>query len=277
MKYTKEKNGIKIFDGEDFCPKHILECGQIFCYKKDGDKYIVYPQDKYAQISQTDYGYFIETDDADYFEEFFDLKNDYSLIKQKLSSFKVLEKPLKFGYGIRILNQNLFEILISFIMSSNNNIQRIRLILDKIRRKIGVLRRNDVYSFPTYEKMLSCDEEFFKSVGCGYRAKYFVNVLKQITPEKLEKMRNLDTQSLRKELLSLCGVGPKVADCVLLFGFKKGDVFPVDTWIHQMYNSVYPKLDNREKMRENLVREFGQLSGYAQQYIFYYQRSGESF
>ena len=277
MKYTKEKNGIKILDKEDFCPKHILECGQIFCYKKDGDRYIVYPQNKYAEIKEKDYGYFIETDDADYFENFFDLQNDYGQIKKNLSAFPVLDKPIKFGHGIRILNQNLFEILISFILSSNNNITRIRLILDKIRKKTGILLKNDTYSFPNYEKMLSCDENFFKEVGCGYRAGYIVNVLKQITPDKLEEMKNLDTPSLRKELLSLSGVGPKVADCVLLFGFKKGDVFPVDTWIHQMYNSVYPKLDNREKMRENLVATFGNLSGYAQQYIFYYQRSGESF
>ena len=275
MQYEKLNNGIKIFNRDDFCPKHILECGQVFSYKKEGEKYIVYPQDKYAEIFETEYGYFIETDDVDFFEKYFDLQNDYGVIKKNLSEFNLLSEPIKFGYGIRILNQDLFETLISFIISANNNIQRIKGILDKIRKKLGFLVKNNVYSFPNYEKMLNCDESFFREIGCGYRASYLVKVLRQINPEMLEKMRQLDTAALRKELLTLYGVGPKVADCILLFGFKKNDVFPVDTWIHQMYNTFYPKLDNREKIRNNLVAEFGKLSGYAQQYLFYYQRSSE--
>ncbi len=92
---------------------------------------------------------------------------------------------------------------------------------------------------------------------------------------RFENWRSLSTDNLRKNLLSLYGVGPKVADCILLFGYGRGDVFPVDTWIHQMFNTFYPPLENREQIRNKLVNQFGELSGYAQQYLFYYQRSNK--
>ena len=123
--------------------------------------------------------------------------------------------------------------------------------------------------------MLECDEEFFVKIGAGYRAKYLYNVLRQINLEKLEEFKALPTAQLREELIKLSGVGPKVADCILLFGYHRGDVFPVDTWIYQMYNKYYQHLENREQIRRNLTKQFGDLAGYAQQYLFFYQRSGK--
>lgn len=273
MKYVKEKNKIVVFDKEDFNPEHILECGQVFCFDKKGKSYVVFPQDKYALIIEKNDCYEIETEDVDYFEDYFDLKNDYAKIKNQLSKFEILNKPLQFGRGIRILNQNLFETLISFIISANNNIKRIKLILNNLRKNLGNKICGDIFSFPTYLSLKECDEAFFKKMGAGYRAQYLVKVLSQIDPQILEEKRNLNTDELRKFLISLSGIGPKVADCVLLFGYKKGDVFPVDTWINQMYNQFYCVEDNREKIRNNLVLQFGNLSGYAQQYLFYFQRS----
>lgn len=273
MKYVKEKNKIVVFDKEDFNPEHILECGQVFCFDKKEKSYVVFPQDKYALIIEKNDCYEIETEDVDYFEDYFDLKNDYAKIKNQLSKFEILNKPLQFGHGIRILNQNLFETLISFIISANNNIKRIKLILNNLRKNLGNKICGDIFSFPTYLSLKECDEAFFKKMGAGYRAQYLVKVLSQIDPQILEEKRNLNTDELRKFLISLSGIGPKVADCVLLFGYKKGDVFPVDTWINQMYNQFYCVEDNREKIRNNLVLQFGNLSGYAQQYLFYFQRS----
>lgn len=275
MKYIIEKDCIKIYSKEDFCPKHILECGQVFCYKKEGNVYKVYPGDNYAEIEEFDDFYMIKTSNPRYFVIFFDLDNDYSQIKKRLSEFKIMAEPLKFGYGIRILNQNLFETMISFIISSNNNIKRIMLILNNLRENLGEKIENGIYSFPSYQNLLKCDEEFFKRMGAGYRASYLYKVLRQITPEELEKFSSLPTNELRNKLIALSGIGPKVADCLLLFGFHKGDVFPVDTWIHQMYNSYFSPLENREAIRKNLVDKFSEFSGYAQQYLFYFQRSFE--
>ncbi len=272
MNYKVQSDRIQILDKVDFNPEHILECGQVFSFHKEGNVYKVYPSSKYAEIVETEKGYDIITKDVKYFIEYFDLNTDYSKIKKDLSKFEILKEPMAFGSGIRILKQDLFEVLISFIISANNNIKRIKHILNDIRAAIGQ-KTEYGYAFPTYEQLLAQDEAFFASMGAGYRAKYLFNTLRQITPDMLDEWRKLDTISLQKKLLSLFGVGPKVADCVLLFGYGRGDAFPVDTWIHKVYNRYYPPLDNRTTIHNNLIAQFGSLSGYAQQYLFYYQRS----
>lgn len=271
MKYKITKNCIEIQGKDDFSAKDILECGQIFAFNKTEKGYVVFSLDKKAEIVETETGFKIITCDTKYFENFFDLKTDYGLIKSRLSKFKILENPIKFGHGIRILKQDLFETLISFIVSANNNIKRIQLILNRLREKLGK-NMGDYYAFPTQEKLLSVDEQFFKDIGAGYRASYLYKVVRQVNEKTLESWRELPTKELRNKLIALSGIGPKVADCVLLFGYGKKDVFPVDTWINQMYNKFYKPLDNREKIRENLVNEFGELSGYAQQYLFFSMR-----
>lgn len=272
MIYAKEKDGIRITDKSDFNIEHILECGQVFCYDKVGEDYIVFPADKFAQIVDEGDSYKIYTKDVDYFISWFDLDGDYSKIKSELAKHEILSEPIKFGYGIRILKQDLFETLISFIVSANNNIKRIKLILNNLRKNLGNKQENG-YSFPTFKALQKCDEDFFKKMGAGYRAGYLNKVLREITPEMLSAFASLPTDKLRASLIALSGVGPKVTDCVMLFGYNRFDVFPVDTWIVKMYNMFYAPQDKREQIAKNLVDEFGELSGYAQQYLFYYQRS----
>lgn len=277
MKYKVEKDCIKVYSKDEFNPQHILECGQVFCYKKEERKYIVFPQNEYAEIEDKEDFYLISTKNPLFFVKWFDLDENYVEIKEKLLNFQIMQKPIEFGYGIRILKQSVFEMLISFILSANNNIKRFTQTLNLLRKYLGDKLAKDIYSFPSYKKLKECDEEFFKSVGAGYRSKYLVNVLKQTTPEELENMNSLSTKELRNKLIELSGVGPKVADCILLFGYNRRDVFPVDTWIEQMYNSYFSKEKNRNKIREHLTFLFDKFSGYAQQYLFYYQRSGKVF
>ncbi len=278
MNYVIGKDYIEIFGKEDFDIKEILECGQVFSYKFMGDCYLAYSADKKAKVTETSLGYIIKTNHPNYFENYFDLKTDYGKIKETLSKFPILKKPIDFGKGIRILKQNLFETLISFIVSANNNIKRIQMILERLREKLGS-KVGDFYAFPTREQLKSASVEFFKEIGAGYRADYLYKVVRQIEDNTLNDWQKLDTKDLRNKLISLSGVGPKVADCVLLFGYGRQDVFPVDTWIEQMYVKFYCSnsqiVPNREKIRENLVKEFGNLSGYAQQYLFYSMRSRE--
>lgn len=273
MRYTIEKNKIEIVGKGDFNPEHILECGQVFSFKKNEEgEYEVLSADKKAVITETDAGFVIKTKDTAYFEEYFDLKTDYSSIKKRLGKYKILEKPIEYGYGIRILKQNLFETLISFIVSANNNIKRIKMILNRIREKYGK-NMGGYHAFPTREELLGATVQDFEELGAGYRAKYIFGVFRQVDEKTLESWRGLQTPQLRANLISLMGVGPKVADCVLLFGYGKKDVFPVDTWIAQMYNKYYDNLQNREKIRANLLSEFGDFSGYAQQYLFFFMRA----
>lgn len=272
MKYEIVKDGIKIISKDEFNPQHILECGQVFSFEKRGEKYIVYPQNKYAEIEENQDYYFIKTKDVQFFVDYFDLSTNYTKIKKDLSVHTMMEKPIEFGYGIRILNQELFETLISFIISANNNIKRIKVILNNIRKALGREIADDVYSFPTYQQLKEKPVEFFVEMGAGYRAKYLYKVLREISPTKLEEWKRLDTQDLRNSLISLSGVGPKVADCVLLFGYHRGESFPVDTWIAKMYNTYFMPVDSRIVMRDNLVKLFGDNSGFAQQYLFYYTK-----
>jgi len=270
MKYEILKDKIKIYGKEDFNPEHILECGQVFSYVKN-DHYIVFSADKKAEIFEDEYGFEIVTKNPKYFEEYFDLTTNYSQIKKELSQHEILQKPIKFGYGIRILKQNLFETLISFIVSQNNHIKRIKNILFKIREKFGQ-NEGDYFAFPTRERLLDATEKDFAELGAGYRAKYLYGVLRQTDEKTLSEWGKLPTKVLREKLVGLIGVGPKVADCILLFGYGRGDVFPVDTWMHQMYEKFYGRCDNRESIRNILIAKFGDKSGYAQQYLFFSMR-----
>ncbi len=269
MIYTIEKEYIKVIDKSEFNIEHILECGQVFCFNKKDNGYEVFPQDKYAFVVEEEDCYKIFTEDKNYFVKYFDLDRNYSKVKEELNKHKIMQEPIEFGYGIRILKQDLFETLISFIISANNNIKRIKLILNNLRKNLS----EDGKSFPSYDQLKSCDEQFFKQMGAGYRASYLYKVLRQITPKQLEEYSSLNTDALREKLILLSGVGSKVADCILLFGFNRFDVFPVDTWIQKMYNSFYSPLENRRMISKILVKQFSKQSGFAQQYLFYYQRS----
>lgn len=269
------KNNLIFVSKEDFNIEHTLCCGQIFSFKKVDEHYVVYSLCHKAELYEENDIIKIVCDDVKYFENFFDLKTDYSKIKQDLNKYPIMKKPIEFGYGIRILKNNKFEALISFIISANNNIKRIQKIIEDLKCKYGE-EREAFYAFPTRKELLKATEKDFLELGTGYRAKYLYKVLRQIDENLLEEWDLLDTPKLREKLISLAGVGPKVADCIMLFGYYRQDVFPVDTWIAQMYNEYFDEKEkNRIKIRQNLVKKFGNLSGYAQQYLFYYQRSGE--
>ena len=272
MKYEVQKDKIIIHSTDEFKPKDILECGQIFCYKKNNDNYVVYSLDKKAEIVHNGKNYEILTKNTEYFVNFFDLNTNYCEIKQNLlNSYPYLNNALKYGSGIRILKQDPFETIISFIISSNNNIKRIQKILFAIREKFGN-KIEDYYTFPTVEQLLLATEQDFKNLGAGYRSKYLEIVVKQLSKIDLNSLNSLSTEELNKELLKLMGVGQKVADCIMLFGFGRGDVFPVDTWIEKVYCAYFEEEHDRVKIRRNLVNMFKQNSGYAQQYLFYSQR-----
>lgn len=275
MKYEITNDKILIFDKTDFDPKHILECGQIFRYKNLGkNDYIVYSGDKKAEIKEKDYGFEITTSNTAYFENFFDLKTDYSTIKKELASkSETLKLATEFGHGIRILNQTPHEMVFSFIISANNNIKRIQSLVEKLSKKCGAFV-DGFYAFPTLDQILTLSIDDLKEMGMGFRAKYIYNTARILQNMNLEKLKNYDTETMLSTLLSLEGVGPKVADCIALFGYHNMECFPVDTWVEKIYNAYFTKTPetNRVLIRKNLVAKFGNLSGYAQQYLFYYKR-----
>ena len=266
-----EKDKI-IVDKEDFNLVQTLECGQVFSYFKENENYVVQSADKIAIIEEKEDYYIINTSTPNYFVNYFDLNTSYKEIKNKLLKYPIMKKPISFGSGIRILKQDIFETIISFIVSANNNIKRITKILNKIRENFGK-KIGKYYAFPTLEELKGANEEYFLKLGAGYRARYLEKVLNELEEFNIEESKTLPTEELRNKLISLSGVGPKVADCILLFAYSRHDVFPVDTWMAKMYNDFFEKCDNRTLIRKKLVEYFGELSGYAQQYLFYYKRS----
>lgn len=273
MKYIIQNDKIIINDLSEFDITQILECGQVFSFEKiEENKYLVLSKNKKAIVTQSDNIVVIQTKDIEYFINYFDLDKDYNSIKQELSKNEVLKRSIEIGYGIRILKQDLFETIISFVISANNNIPRIRKSIKFLRENLGE-KIDDYYAFPTLDKLLNCDVDFFVKAGLGYRSTQLYKLLRQIEELDLNALKLLDTNELRNKLISLSGIGPKVADCILLFGFSRFDVFPVDTWIEKMFCEKFENIKDRKVIRKKLVEKFGNLSGIAQQYLFYAKRS----
>lgn len=268
------KNSIIITELSCFDIKHILECGQIFRFDRLSEgEYRVYSKDKTALVIQKDGKAEIITDDTDYFYRFFDLGRDYSQIKDALRDRPFMREAIEYGGGIRILNQDRWEMLISFIISANNHIPRIKGIIDRLCTRLGE-RMDGYYAFPTAEKMAERDAEFYASIGAGYRAPYLAATARAVAEGfDLDAIADMDGKEGGKRLCSLLGVGPKVADCILLFGYHKQDVFPVDTWIKKVYKDVVGDgAGNNALIRKKLIEIYGEYSGYAQQYLFYNKR-----
>lgn len=282
--YITEDNKIIINSLNDFNIEHILECGQVFRYEKINDNYVVYSKNERAEIKNFKDKVIIECTNVEYFINYFDLETDYSIIKSNLirNSFFQNNKKINITdvlnkiYGMRILKQDSFEAIISFIISANNNIKRIQLIINRICQKFGKYNaKYNYYEFPTIEELEMATVDDFRLLGAGYRAEYLYKVIRQLKNFDYDFIKNSKTEESVKKLLNLSGVGPKVADCILLYGFYKLDVFPVDTWIKKVYNSYFTDKtsENVVEIRKKLVDNFKELSGYAQQYLFYYKRN----
>ena len=218
-------------------------------------------------------------------DEYFDLGTSYEEIKEKLAAIdEYLKQSTEYGKGIRILKQDLWETIISFIISANNNIPRIKGIIERISKRYGekiTYNGEDYYSFPDIESLSKASVEDLRNLGLGFRDKRIYETTKMlmdgtITLEELECEE--DTDKLRDKLMSLSGVGGKVADCIMLFSLKRFDVFPVDVWVRRVMNELYINEEDENKVSkgllQNLAKEkFGELAGLAQQYLFYQRRN----
>ena len=271
------------FSGEYFSVKDTLECGQTFRFTLLSDgKYIVYTKDKCAVCyNDGDYAYVeCEDCDKDYFYHYFDLGRDYSKISSVAlkENISVLTQAVNLGKGIRILNQDKEEMLFSFIISQNNNIPRIKKIINALCDKLGedmTFNGRSYKAFPTAKRLAEFGADFYAGLGLGYRASYIADTAKLLLGNlDLTALDSLSTTELKKQLLSIRGVGPKVADCIALFGFHRADSFPVDTWIEKLYREDFAGTEtDRNKITKFFTDKFGENSGYVQQYLFHYKRN----
>ena len=273
MKITEFEDYILVEGTEDFDVKQTLECGQVFRYKVRDFGYTVYSADQKADIYCQNNTIKIFTNNKKYFINYFDFCTNYATIKSRLEANPIMTDSLEFGSGIRILRSDPLEMIISFIISQNNNIPRIKAIIERICESYGE-NKGDYYAFPTLERLKQIPLKFFSDIKAGYRDKYLFETISMLGREiDIEALTKLSTEEARHELLKLKGIGRKVADCILLFGFHKTDVFPTDTWVVKCYNKIYnTKETNAIKISNHFVSEFGDLSGFAQQYLYYKSR-----
>ena len=297
----QNRNGefwIKVFEADgvsDFDPEQIFDCGQCFRWQKAEDGFwegivgcglngrravlVFDDEQKLLQVyeaalnrSGADYHASRELEQAGkdpgkafagterFWREYFDLDKDYGAIKTYLADGDAtMAKAIEFGRGIRILKQDKWETIVSFIISQNNNIPRIKKCIDSVAKLCG----GPGGSLPEAKDLAKLEEEDLAPCRLGYRAKYLIKAARQVVEDGLPENND--------QLRCLCGVGPKVANCIELFGLGNADSFPIDVWMKRVMNELYgiPETDVKA-MQEYAAEHFAPYGGIAQQYLFYY-------
>lgn len=269
-----------------FVPSHIFECGQAFRWKKlDEEAYRFIFRDMVLEAHATDDAIEIIGDFRDEKDilNYFDLNTDYDAIKKTLSANdEVIRKAIDFGSGMRILKQDPFETYISFIISANNQIKNIKNTIKKLSQMYGEKLNNpfdeeEYYAFPSPLALSNAKPEDIKEYArAGFRSERIVIASKMVQEGiiNFEELKEKSVDDIRKTLLEVPGIGEKVFQCILLFGLGRTDSFPVDVWVKRVMEELYYSGEERNKklIQEDGMKRFGDLSGYAQQYLFYYMR-----
>ncbi len=275
---------------ETFQAQHIFECGQCFRWNQEKDgSYTGVFQNNVLNVKE-EKGKIIfqgicQKDIQEVVTEYFDLNRNYEEIQKTLNQVdEPLKQSISYGKGIRLLNQDLWETIISFIISANNNIPRIKGIIERISKQYGnkiEWKEKNYYTFPSIEQLSKASIKELRTLGLGFRDKYVYETTQTILKREvdLEKLHlEKDTKKVQDTLLTLSGVGPKVADCIMLFStLKRLDVFPIDVWVRRVMNDLYIHNPQEEKVKKKEIeklakQKYGELAGIAQQYLFYWKR-----
>ncbi|MDD4773605.1 MAG: DNA glycosylase [Eubacteriales bacterium] len=258
-----------------FSLRKTFTCGQCFRFDEEGDGYSGVAFGRYVRFAQPApdilriYGE--AASDADLWIKYLALDVDYEAIRLDIArrfDCEIMDRALEYGEGIRILRQQPWEVICSFIISQNNNIGRIKKIIAALSRALGepAAGSDRHHAFPTPEALFKLGTEGIFALGTGFRAKYIYDAANRITEGiiDLNALAAQDTRTLIKELCTVKGIGLKVASCAALFGFGRTEVFPVDVWVRRSIDRHFGgKLD---------IDSLGEYAGIAQQYLFYYER-----
>ena len=270
MKIEKTAEGIKITEISDLSLPETLDCGQCFRWKADENgNWCGVVKGVYRKIRQEEDGITILGIDEKEFNEiwldYFDFGRDYDALKADFSANEMIRDACEFAPGIRVLRQEPWEAFITFIISQNNNIARIKGIVERLCVAFGDEIEEGIYSFPSAEKLAKEPTESFAKLGCGYRADYISSAAKEVFGGTLdlESLMNAPLEEARERLLKVHGVGPKVADCVLLYGLGRVERCPADVWMKRVIKALGGEMPI-------CVTEH---AGIAQQFLFHYARN----
>ena len=288
MKINFDEDLCLISELDEFEPRDIFTCGQAFRWYEEADgSFTFISHGKVANAKKVGDKVFLKGVDKKSFDEifynYFDLSRDYKLVMEELAKDEVMKNATDYGKGIRILNQDKFETIISFIISANNQIPRIKKSIEKISEMYGDYLGEDenrkYYSFPSAEKLsFARPEDLREFARVGFRDKRIVETANLIKDGRvnIDEIDNMELEDARRTLQELPGVGPKVADCILLFAFDRKESFPVDVWIKRVMEELYLKeVTPKSKIAMRGREVFGKNAGFANQYLFYYGRENK--
>ncbi|GHV30216.1 8-oxoguanine DNA glycosylase [Clostridia bacterium] len=259
---------------DDFSLKNTLECGQCFRWNENSENsFWGVAGKRYAKITQVGKELFVEEfggkPDPRFWQRYLALDEDYRDIESKLKKNPILKVAYELSPGIKILRQDPWETLISFIISQNNNIKRIKGIINRLSELAGTEICEGIYAFPRPDQLIELGISDLRSVGSGFRARYISSAAKLVT-ESVVDLQNLDSMSdeaALSVLIKIDGVGPKVGACVLLYGMGRKAQAPVDVWIKRGLLRYFPN---------GWPVEIKGVEGVAQQYLYNYLRMSES-
>lgn len=250
-----------------FSLKDTLNCGQCFRWEEqpDGSFHGIVNGRNITVLQEGDILFLpdIGEEELPFWQEYFDLGTDYAALKKQFSKDPTLSLACEKAGGIRLLRQDPWETLCSFIISQNNNIPRIKMIIARLCEQFGENTGNG-YAFPSAAALAGCTVEDLAPLKAGFRAKYILDAARKVVSGELDlaALNEMPLEEARVQLMKIYGVGPKVAECALLYGFHRLDAFPVDTWIKKALQRYYP----------DGFPDFAEPKGIAQQFLFHYIR-----
>lgn len=275
MKYEVLNNNVIVSDVRCLNVELCLFCGQAFRWKKNEDgSFHGVVDGKITDIVQKENEIiFLNTSQEDFlslWKDYFDLESDYESTVKRFDEDKNISAAVKEYYGIRILHQRPWEALCSFIISQNNNIPRITGIIDRLCESFGERVGEKDYSFPSYERMKNVTAEDMAPLRAGFRSKYIADAVSKLCSGEisLEKIKEMPISEARTELMKIKGVGAKVAECTLLYGFGRKEALPIDVWVKKIMAEMYP---------DGLPECTKDVEGIAQQYLFHWRRNSPEF
>lgn len=270
MQYHLQHNNLIITLDEPFDAAQTLDCGQAFRWKETDDgcfEGVAYGQYLKLKASESELIFFDTTTEQfeTIWKDYFDFGRSYSQLKALFCADPILKKAVFFAPGLRVLRQEPWEALCTFILSQNNNIKRIKGLVDRLCIGFGAPIGNGRFAFPTPQAIAACSLEDLTPVRAGFRAKYILDAAKKVTcgEVSLDEVNTLPLEEARNILTRIYGVGKKVADCALLYGFGRVDCCPVDVWINRVQTVLYP-----QGYPDNVIP----FLGLAQQFLFHFVR-----
>lgn len=260
-----------------------ITCGQIFRFEVLDNKYIIVLNDRVIELYEDKEYLYVESSNDDDLEKviinYFDLNRNYdNFQKEILKLDNSLKDILNIGKGLRIINQFPLETMISYIISANNSVRNIQKAINLLSEKYGeevIYKNNKYYLFPTLKVLKNLTIDDFKNIKIGFRSKYVYDFIQNIDLKIIEEINDMDTSTALKYLMSYNGIGLKVASCILLFSYKRFDVFPIDTWVKKYMLDNY-NIDNQKDIEKLAKEKYGNYSGLVIQYMFHSKRNKQS-